>query len=124
MREAIGAVIIKNGCILLVQKKKTWILPGGKPEFGESDIKCLSRELREELQVSLRSLKRFDDEFIGITPNKGDLLCLRVYLTEIESEMVPSAEIKAAEWTKAPESYDLSDITQKVICSLRQKGYL
>jgi len=124
MREAIGAVIIKNGYILLVQKKKTWILPGGKPELDESDIKCLSRELREELQVSLKNSRRIGNKFIGITPHKGDLLCERIYLAEIDGKIIPSAEIKAAEWTKVPESYNLSDITRKVIYFLYQKGYL
>lgn len=124
MREAVGAVVIKNGYILLVQKKKTWILPGGKPESGESDIECLLREVREELQVSLKNPRRLGDKFIGITPHKGDFLCARVYLAEVEGEIIPSAEIEAAEWTKAPENYRLSEITKKVICFLRQKGYL
>lgn len=35
MRIAIGAAIINDGKILLVRKKQSWILPGGKPEQKE-----------------------------------------------------------------------------------------
>lgn len=119
MREAVGAVVIENGYILLVRKKKTWILPGGKPESGESNIECLSREVEEELRVRLKNPRRLDEKFIGITPHKGDFLCEKVYLVEVEGEIVPSAEIEAAEWTKTPETYNLSDITKKIICFLR-----
>jgi len=49
MRIAIGAAIIEDGKILLVRKRQSWILPGGKPEPKESDIECLCREVSEEL---------------------------------------------------------------------------
>jgi len=124
MRRVVSAVIIKNGCILLVRKKKTWILPGGKPKTKESDIECLSREFKEELQISLKNLRRLGDEFIGITPHKGDTIYLRVYLAEIEGTIIPSAKIEVSQWTITPESYKISDITKKVICFLRQNGYL
>lgn len=124
MRVSIAAVIIRNGCILLVRKKRTWILPGGKPEVGESDIDCLSRELKEELQVRLKKPKHLGDKFIGKAPHKGDILCLKTYLTEVEGEIIPSAEIGAAEWTSSPESYRLAESTKKALRFLRQKGYL
>ena len=124
MRVSIGAVIIRNGYILLVRKKKIWILPGGKPEAGESDIECLFRELKEELQVSLKRPRRLGDKFIGTAPHKKDDLCLKIYLAEVEGEIIPSAEIGAAEWTNSPESYRLAESTKKVIRFLRQKGYL
>jgi len=124
MRRAVSAVIIKNGCILLIRKKKTWILPGGKPKAGESDTECLLREIDEELQISLKNLRRLGDEFIGITPHKGDTIYLRVYLAEIEGTIIPSAKIEVSQWTITPESYKISDITKKVICFLRQNGYL
>jgi ADP-ribose pyrophosphatase YjhB (NUDIX family) len=49
LRTAINAVIIEDGKILLVRKRQTWILPGGKPGINESDLECLCREIREEL---------------------------------------------------------------------------
>ena len=49
MRTAIGAAIINEGKLLIVRKKQSWILPGGKPEPGESDLDCLCREVGQEL---------------------------------------------------------------------------
>ncbi len=126
MRIAIGAAIIKNGCILLVRKQRTWILPGGKPEIKESDIQCLLREFKQELpllRLQVKGLIYFDD-FTGTTPHKGDLLCVKVYLADADGEILPDAEINKAEWVKNPEEYNLSDITRKIVLSLCQKGYL
>lgn len=124
MRKAVCAVIIRNGQILLVKKRETWILPGGKPEIGESDIQCLLREISEELSMlSLQNMKYFG-AFSGLTPHKGDELIAEVYFADASGEATPNAEIKAAEWTDEPEQYKLSDITQKIVHSLRQNGRL
>jgi 8-oxo-dGTP diphosphatase len=124
MRKAINVVIIENGCILLVQKRKTWILPGGKPEIGESDIQCLLREISEELpRMTLHNLKYFG-AFSGITPHQRDELIAEVYFADANGEAVPSAEINAVKWTDSPEEENLSDITQKIVFSLRNNGYL
>ena len=124
MRKAICAVIIKDGCILLVKKQKTWILPGGKPKLGESDMQCLFREIKEELPtLKLKNIKYFG-AFAGITPHKGDMLRTAVYFADANGEIAPSAEINMAEWIKNPEEYNLSDITQKIVLSLRKNGHL
>lgn len=54
------AIIEKEGKVLAAQRSQTmtlplkWEFPGGKIEAGESPEECLSRELREELGVSVR----------------------------------------------------------------------
>ncbi len=117
-------MVIKNGCILLVQKHKTWILPGGKPEVGESNMQCLLREAGEELpKLRLQNLKYFG-AFSGITPHKNDGLCAEVYIANSDGEITTAAEINEAKWVNEPEEYNLSDITQKIVLSLRQNGYL
>jgi len=124
MRKAINAVVIKEGSILLVRKKETWILPGGKPEAGESDTQCLLREIKEELpQLNIRDLKYFD-AFVGTAPHKGDELRAEVYFAKADGEISPSAEINKAEWVEKPEEYNLSDITRKIVAALFQGGYL
>ena len=35
--------------VLIVRKRSSWILPGGKHDGGERDSDCLDRELGEEL---------------------------------------------------------------------------
>lgn len=124
MRKAIGVAIIKDGRILLVKKQEVWILPGGKPEMGEPDIQCLLREVKEELpKIKLSNLKYFGS-FVGITPHTGDELIAEVYLADADGEITPSAEISKAEYVGKPEKYNLSDITSKIVVSLRRRGFL
>ena len=125
MRVAIGAAIIRDGGILLVKKKQSWILPGGKPEFGEDDISCLCREVREELSGTEVEVIRFYKGFEGMAPHKGDKILAKVYFADIKGELHRhSAEIDAAEWVKNTKKYSLSDVTSKILASLQKDGYL
>ena len=126
MRVAINAAIINSCKILLVKKKETWILPGGKPGKGESDLECLCREVSEELSgTQINKIKHYGD-FEGITPHTGDQLKAKVYLAEVVGWVnPPSAEITSAEWVgKYYGEYALSDITLKVVNSLINEGYI
>ena len=54
----VGAVIIKEGKILLVKRanepnKGRWSVPGGLVRKGESLVDALKREIREELNVDI-----------------------------------------------------------------------
>lgn len=55
--EVVAAVIIRDGKILIGQRKRSgrhplkWEFPGGKVEPGEDPRAALARELREELNV-------------------------------------------------------------------------
>jgi 8-oxo-dGTP diphosphatase len=57
MVEVVAAVIMRDGKILIGQRKSTgrhplkWEFPGGKVEPGEDSRAALTRELREELNV-------------------------------------------------------------------------
>ena len=59
----IGVLIIRNGKILLGQRKKkssigykSFELPGGHLEYGESFFRCAQRELGEETGLELLSM--------------------------------------------------------------------
>ena len=125
MRKAISGVVIRDGKILLVRKNETWILPGGKPHEKESDIECLCREFGEELSGMEIEDIRYYDFFEGITPHKKDMLKVETYFCETsESVGKPSQEINGVEWVKDFSHYNISDITNKVIESLKQDKYL
>lgn len=127
MRVAISAVVIRAGSILLVKKVKkveSWILPGGKPEVGESDKDCLNREVREELPGFRLSNVRHFRNIEGVTPNTGDVIRCRVYFADGEGDITPAAEISGAEWVVNPDSKNLSDLTKNIVVALREGGHL
>lgn len=56
MREVTAAIIRRNGKILICRRAEgscahLWEFPGGKTELGETPFECLTRELREELNI-------------------------------------------------------------------------
>lgn len=63
------------------------MLPGGKYEGLENDIEALSRELREELNVTISKMEFFGDyEDISMLENEN--LFLRTYITEIKGILI------------------------------------
>ncbi len=58
--EVVSAVVIRNGRVLLTQRREhkdypmTWECPGGKVEGNESHHDALRREIMEELDCDLR----------------------------------------------------------------------
>jgi ADP-ribose pyrophosphatase YjhB (NUDIX family) len=51
------AVLIEDGCILLLEQRvseeRSWSLPGGTLEVGETVEECLIREMREETELAV-----------------------------------------------------------------------
>jgi len=69
MKKAVNALIIRDKKLLLFRKNLTWILPGGKPEKGESDIETLVREFKEEASGAEIEVGEYYGSFIGMTPH-------------------------------------------------------
>lgn len=126
MRIVINAAVINDKKeLLLVKKKETWILPGGKPESGELELECLYREVFEELGGAKLKDVKYYGEFEGKTPHKGDILKAKVYFAQlVDPKVKPSAEIKDAKWISNIEDYQMSDITSKIAYNLQEKSYL
>jgi len=124
MRTAISLIVLTSEGLLLTKKKKTWILPGGKPKEGESDKDCLIRKFKEELPDSKISITNYYRNFTGMTPYKKDLLENVVYFGTLTGSIKPSNEISKAKYITDFEDYNLSDITQKVVNSLKENKYL
>ena len=127
MRTAICAAIIEDNKILLVRKNRTWILPGGKPEKEEKDLECLTREIDEELSGTKIKEISFYKQFEGRTPHKGDILSARVYFANLSGELYAVRKedsISEVKWVTNFEDYNISEITSKIINSLKQDDYL
>ena len=62
---AVGAVIRKNGRVLLVKRrfepsKEKWSIPGGLVELGERVKDAVKREIYEEVGLEIRLIKLID----------------------------------------------------------------
>ena len=123
MGRAINIAIIENKKILLVKKVDVWILPGGKPIWNKSDYGCLVREIAEELGVKI-IIKDYYSSFIGKTPHKGNVLEARVYFGNLIGDINPSGEISDARFVDNLSDYSISDITKRIINSLKRDYYL
>ena len=57
-RVAVGAVVFKDGCVLLVRRGKApacgqWAIPGGSVQLGETLQAAAEREIREETGIRI-----------------------------------------------------------------------
>ena len=77
MTTVVAAVIEREGCILIGQRKRTgqhplkWEFPGGKVEPGEAPEAAVVRELEEELAVRARverEIMRYAYQYAGRSP--------------------------------------------------------
>jgi len=89
------AIIVKEGKFLVTQRSETmklplkWEFPGGKLEDGESEINCIKREIREELNIEI--------DIIGkLKNNKHDYGTLQINLIPFIANYI-SGEIKLTE---------------------------
>ena len=69
----VGAILLQGDQILIARRAPhksaagLWEFPGGKVELGESAAEAISREISEELNISIKPLNTFDlsDTVVG-----------------------------------------------------------
>lgn len=88
----------KNRKVIMVRSKKNrdvYYTLGGKIEEGESDIECLLREVKEEVNSTFNpKTAKFLHEFQTAAHGKdGAILNIRLYSGELTIEPKPSSEI-------------------------------
>lgn len=133
MREIkkIGAIILspERDRIVVVRKrgKSIFIIPGGRPEAGETDLETLCRELQEELQVEVTRSAFFGEFREPAEFNEGQLT-MRVYEVEISGEPAVDNEIEEAIWIDSrfeEQGVRLgSTLRNHVVPQLRERGDL
>ena len=94
-------LVIKDNKILLQIEKKQdkLLLPGGKPRKGEDYLKCLKREIKEELgaqieEESIKSLGKFED----VAADATSILTVELFTGQINTKPKPSSEVKKLVW--------------------------
>ncbi len=125
MPRTIKLAAINAGRVLLVYKEETrqWSLPGGKMRpTKEKEIKCLRRELSEEipkLQVrKLRRWRRFNCRMRALR------FTITVYFGKVSGPLITAHEIDAAAWIARWDRVSLSPNTRRILLLLAKFGYL
>jgi 8-oxo-dGTP diphosphatase len=127
--EVVGALIHdSNGRLLTVRKAGTqrFMLPGGKREPGEDDIAALSRELYEELGVTLVSAEPVG-VFEAVAANEpGAMVRSHPYRVAVTGEIAAAAEIAELRWIDptAPDVALAPLLEREILPALRQGGNL
>lgn len=127
--EKIAWIVIENKKILCVRSKgkELFYIPGGKREKGESDLKALSREIKEELQVELvpesfSFLNIFEAQADGRAP--GTLVRMRCYESAYNGELQPASEIAEMRWLSFRELDKVSQVGKLVFEFLNNEDRL
>ena len=112
--------VIKDNKLLVVRAKGSsyFLMPGGKPKEGETEIAALKREIMEELccgigDASLTLLGRFED----FTSDGKSRVAIDLFAGELIGEPKPSSEIEELKWISAADAINpfLTPIVKKQI---------
>ena len=86
VRRVTAAIVIRDGRVLIARRAPgqknagMWEFPGGKVEAGETDERCLEREMFEEFGITGRTLSHVADSlYIYGAQGEGILLCAYVF---------------------------------------------
>ncbi|MDP2720973.1 MAG: NUDIX domain-containing protein, partial [bacterium] len=120
--EMVGFLVFKDRKFLMVRSHKNeevFYLLGGKLDKGESDIDCIKREVKEEVDCdvddsSIEYLNEFQDVAHG---KENTLLRVRIYKGNLFGEPKPSSEIADIGW------FDTNS-TEKHFSEIAQRKYL
>lgn len=104
--EVVGAAIIKEDKVLVMQRSNQmtlpgmWEFPGGKVEANETEQEALIREIKEELNVTINIL-----DYINEASYDYDFgtVQLKVYTAEIISGQITLEEHSDGKWVTADE---------------------
>lgn len=128
----IGAIIQRSdGRLLVVRKavpgRTTYIIPGGRPEPGETESETLHRELEEELGVRIVRAERFA-EYDEPAEFEDRGLHMVVYDVIVKGVPKPQSEILELAWVDSrfrDDGYELgSTLANHVIPALVRLGRL
>ena len=96
----IAGIIIKNRKLLMAKKydEPHFIMPGGRVKEQETPEQTLKRELKEELNVELKSMKFFKSWQAPHFKDKNKIVKMDTYFVEIKGEPKPTSEINEIKW--------------------------
>ncbi|NIH79052.1 NUDIX hydrolase [Amycolatopsis viridis] len=120
-------VRVESGRVLAARShgKTVWYLPGGKREPGESDLAALTREVAEELSVSIDPATVHHFGTVE-APAHGQAGVVRMacYTAEYRGTLVASAEVAELAWLGPGDRDRLSAAGALVFDELHRRGEL
>lgn len=128
MIHKIGLLVVRDNRVLLCRKRRgtaLLILPGGKPEAGESEEQALAREIREELSAGVNAIEHFgsyEDEAAG----EARRVRISLYTGVLDGEPVASGEIAELIWFGAGDDRELisPSLRRQILPDLLRRGIL
>lgn len=115
MLTVVCAIIYVGNKILATQRSRLmrlplkWEFPGGKLEEGESEIECIKREIKEELNIEIRIIKRlspsihdYSDFTIHLVPYVAKYESGEIILMEHATfKLFEKHELSLLDWAEA-----------------------
>lgn len=117
-------ILDEAGRLLIVRKRNTskFMLPGGKPEPGETMAEAAARELAEEIGIVLEPAMLIPaGGWLGAAANeeKTDIQ-VELFTAHIRQQPVKAAEIEELAWIHPSEAVNRTDLapllTEHILC--------
>jgi 8-oxo-dGTP diphosphatase len=109
------ALILLNNRIIVTQRSENmmlplkWEFPGGKLEENESEIDCIKREIKEELNIEIEVLKSLSNSIydygvfkINLIPFVSNYVSGEIILSEHKDyKLLDKSELLNLDWAEA-----------------------
>ncbi|MCE7008983.1 NUDIX domain-containing protein [Kibdelosporangium philippinense] len=129
MIDKIALIRLEHGRILSTRSrgKDVYYLPGGKREPGETDLETLTREIAEELAVTIlpataTDLGTFHAQAHG--HSDGVTVQMACYTADYHGTPTPSSEIDEVAWLAYADRARVSPVDQLIFDHLHRTGHL
>lgn len=120
---------IKDKSILSTRSygKDKFYIPGGKREAGETDAEAIIREIKEELNVDLKSdslkfIGVFEAQAHGHAP--GIVVKMTCYTANYNGILEATSEIEEIKWLNYADQDKISDVDKIIFDYLKDKALL
>jgi 8-oxo-dGTP diphosphatase len=138
IRNSVKAIIIQDGCLLVIRNKDPegdwYILPGGGQNHGETIIETLKRECSEEIGVSVQiGALRLVREYIGknheFAREDGDMHQVEfMFECRIDTSYIPRSGETPDMYQTGVAWLPLTDLEQyrlypKALCQILKHGF-
>jgi 8-oxo-dGTP diphosphatase len=114
-RKGAVAILIRDGRMLVIRRSRlvvapgAWCFPGGALEPGESEPEALTRELQEELRLTVRPVRCV---WRSRTPWQVDLAWWLSTADDFSTLEPNPAEVESVHWLTAREMAELAELLE------------